>query len=73
MTNANTPRPPLTSPRTGRLVCYKCRSGYASDFDYLCTPCRSPKRQWITAWQARKALAELQDKIHDEHRTGLDS
>ena len=43
-------------------VC-KCGQGYASKLDGLCTPCRSPRGQWITAWdvqqreRARWALA----------------
>lgn len=49
------PKLPFCSPRSGRLVCYKCKAGYASDFDNLCTPCRSPKGRWVTAWQAREA------------------
>ncbi len=54
-----TPKLPYTSPRTGRLVCYKCKAGYASDVDNLCTACRSKgHKRYITAWDLKQSIAK---------------
>lgn len=39
----------LRSDRTGRVVCCKCRRGYGSEFDGICTACRG-----MTSWEAAK-------------------
>ena len=30
----------LRSSRTGRVICYKCKKGYGSEYDGLCKECR---------------------------------
>ena len=42
----------LRSPRTGRVVCRKCRQGYGSEFDGLCYKCRGG----VSAWDAKHEM-----------------
>ncbi len=54
------PRLPYKSQRTGRLVCYKCKSALASDVDNLCTACRSKgHKKVITAWDIKNKQREV--------------
>jgi phosphopantetheinyl transferase len=53
------PKLPFTSARTGRLVCYQCKAARASEFDNLCTHCRSKGlKRFTTAWDAKQAIAK---------------